>query len=354
MNDFPADYWHLLPDGKIECDLCPRSCKMKDGQRGKCFVRQRSGQSMILTTYGRSSGFCIDPVEKKPLNHFYPGSPILSFGTAGCNLSCKFCQNWDISRSKEFDRLTDQASPETIAQAALANDCKSVALTYNDPVIFLEYGRDAAMACHEKDIRVVAVTNGYIWKEARKDFFSFVDAANIDLKSFSNEFYKSLTGGDLKTVLDTLIYVRTQTKVWLELTTLIVPGENDSPNEIKALSKWVFNELGADTPLHFSAFHPDFKMRDRSATPLETLVMARDIAMETGLNYVYTGNVYYTPGDTTYCKSCGKALIERDWYNLSAYRLDANGDCINCGSHLAGCFDVTHGHWGSKRKPIHL
>ncbi len=309
---------------------------------------------MVLTTYGRSSGFCIDPVEKKPLNHYYPGTPTLSFGTAGCNLSCKFCQNWDISRSREFDRLTDQASPESIACAARINNCRSVALTYNDPVIFLEYGRDVAAACHEAGIEVVAVTSGYIWKQARKDFFSFIDAANIDLKAFSNEFYKTLTGGDLKTVLETLIYLRTQTKVWIELTTLIIPGENDSPSEIKELSKWVLKELGADTPVHFSAFHPDFKMRDRSSTPLETLVMARDIALEAGLHYVYTGNVHYSPGDTTYCKNCGQPVIERDWYNLSDYKLDKNGACLYCGTTIAGCFDLTHGHWGSKRKPLHL
>ncbi|MCG8338016.1 MAG: AmmeMemoRadiSam system radical SAM enzyme [Proteobacteria bacterium] len=354
MDSFRADYWHLGSDGRIECEVCPRACRLKDGQRGLCFVRQRIGSQMILTTYGRSSGFCIDPVEKKPLNHFYPGSPILSFGTAGCNLSCKFCQNWDLAASKDFDRMTDKASPMAIAQAAKDYGCSSVALTYNDPVIFLEYGRDVAQACHELDIKVVAVTNAYIWKQARKDFFSFIDAANVDLKAFTNEFYKTLTGGDLQTVLDTLVYLKKETKVWIELTTLIIPGENDSEKELTELSQWVVNELGPETPIHFSAFHPDFKMREKSATSLDTVVTARNIALDQGLFYVYTGNVYYSPGDTTYCKSCGKPLIERDWYNLTFYRLDANANCIHCGTKIAGRFASTHGNWGSKRRPIRV
>ncbi|MBU2511956.1 AmmeMemoRadiSam system radical SAM enzyme [bacterium] len=354
MDNFPAEYWHLRSDGKIECDLCPRACKLKEGQRGKCFVRQRQSNGLILTTYGRSSGFCIDPVEKKPLNHFFPGTPILSFGTAGCNLSCKFCQNWDISRSHEFDRLNENASPGEIARAARLHGCQSVALTYNDPVIFLEYGRDVAQACHENGIKVVAVTNGYIWKEARKDFFSFIDAANIDLKSFSDDFYKRLTGGDLETVLETLKYLKKKTNVWVEITTLIIPGENDGDQELKKLSAWVLNELGAETPIHFSAFHPDFKMRDIPATPLETLVRARQIAQDQGLFYVFTGNVYYSPGDTTYCKSCGKALIERDWYQISNYRLTETGCCIYCDTKVDGWFGETRGKWGSKRKPIRI
>ncbi len=354
MTDFPADYWHLGSDGKIECELCPRACKLKEGQRGKCFVRARAQNQMVLTTYGRSSGFCIDPIEKKPLNHFYPGSPVLSFGTAGCNLSCKFCQNWDIARSKEFDRLGAKAGPETISEAARDYDCKSVALTYNDPVIFLEYGRDVALACQEKGIKVVAVTNGYIWKQAREDFFSFVDAANIDLKSFSNDFYKHLTGGDLDTVLETLVYLKTKTNVWVEITTLIIPGENDSDEEIASLSKWVLNELGPTTPIHFSAFHPDFKMRDKSATPLSTLTKARDIAMATGLFYVYTGNVYYSPGDTTYCKSCGKALIERDWYEIAGYNVTDTGNCVFCQTKVDGYFAPAKGTWGNKRHPVRI
>lgn len=338
MNNFPAGYWHLRADGKIECDLCPRACALKEGQRGKCFVRQRQNDQMILTTYGRSSGFSVDPVEKKPLNHFYPGSPILSFGTAGCNLSCKFCQNWDLSRSREFDRLTDYAPPEVIAQTAKDNGCRSIALTYNDPVIFLEYGRDAAKACHQQGIKVVAVTSGYIWKQARIDFFSFIDAANIDLKSFTNDFYKELTGGDLETVLETLIYLKKETNIWIELTTLLIPDHNDGEEELKNMTRWIFNELGPAIPLHFSAFHPDHKMRHIKATPLETLIKAREIASAEGLLYVYTGNIYYPPGETTYCKSCGKPVIERERYTLLSYQLTQQGNCIFCNTKMDGCF----------------
>ncbi len=354
MDNFPARYWHKIQDGKIQCDLCPRECKLKEGQRGMCFVRQCIGNQMCLVTYGRSSGFCIDPIEKKPLNQFYPNTSVLSFGTAGCNLSCKFCQNWDISRSKELDRLTERAGPQAIAEAAAYENCKSVALTYNDPVIFLEYGKDVADACHQKGIQVVAVTNGYINPEAAKEFFSFIDAANIDLKSFSELFYKKLTGGDLQTVLNTLKYVKKNTNVWIEITTLLIPDENDNQDEITQLSKWVFNELGPETPLHFSAFHPDFKYRDKPATPLKTVIEAREIALSTGLHHVYTGNVHYPPGDTTYCSKCGKALIEREWYELVSYRLTKSGCCIYCGTKLTGSFDESPGTWGSKRKSIRI
>ncbi len=354
MNSYPAKYWHQQSDGKIQCDLCPRECKLKDGQRGLCFVRQNIGNRLVLTTYGRSSGFCIDPIEKKPLNHYFPGTPVLSFGTAGCNLTCKFCQNWDISRSKEFDRLSGEASADKIAAAAFRYNCTSVALTYNEPVIFLEYGRDVADACHRMGIQVVAVTNGYIHNEARQAFFSYVDAANVDLKAFSESFYSSLTGGNLQTVLDTLVYIRKKTDIWLEITTLIIPGENDSDGEIKRMANWVFNELGPETPIHFSAFHPDYKMREKPSTPLSSLVNARDIAREAGIQHVYTGNVTYAPGDTTYCHQCGSVLIEREWYEISRYLLNEAGCCKNCGTRLAGRFGLEAGRWGAKRKPVTL
>ena len=350
----PARYWHKIETNKIQCDLCPRACKIKEGQRGFCFVRGNSGNQLVLTTYGRSSGFCIDPIEKKPLNHFYPGSPILSFGTAGCNLGCKFCQNWDISRSKEFDRLCEPASPREIALTAKSHHCKSVAFTYNDPVIFLEYAKDAAEECHQEGIHTVAVTAGYIHGKGRDEFFSFIDAANVDLKAFSQRFYKTLTGGDLQVVLDTLQYIRAETRVWLEITTLLIPGENDSEKEITDLSEWVFTHLGADTPLHFSAFHPDFKMRHLPATPVKTLAKARKIAMRAGLNYVYTGNVYFAEGDTTFCPHCGQAVIQRDWYNLLAYELKPDGTCCFCQKPIAGFFDKKPGTWGSKRQPVRM
>lgn len=349
---YPARYWHRLDDGRIQCDLCPRDCKLHDEQRGACFVRMRQGDQMVLTTYGRSSGFCIDPIEKKPLNHFYPGSSVLSFGTAGCNLACKFCQNWDISKSRDMDRLMDQASPEAIAQAAVDNHCTSVAFTYNDPVIFAEYAMDVADACHARGLQTVAVTAGYIHAQPRREFYATMDAANVDLKAFTEDFYFKLTSAHLQPVLDTLLYLQHETPVWLEITTLLIPGHNDSEEEISALSAWIRRELGPDVPLHFSAFHPDYKMLDVPATPLATLVRARDQALAAGLHHVYTGNVHHITGDTTVCAHCQATLIVRDWYQIREYRLDAQGQCPQCGTTLAGRFASTAGHFGRRRVPV--
>lgn len=351
---FPAGYWHRNDSDKLECELCPHHCKLAEGQRGICFVRQRIGNEIILTTYGKSSGFCIDPIEKKPLHHFYPGSPVLSFGTAGCNLKCKFCQNWDISHAKAFDRLTEQASPQKIAKVSAEKGCKSVAFTYNDPVIFLEYARDTAIACKQKELKTVAVTAGYAEGQARKDFFEWMDAANVDLKAFSDSFYQQMTGGDLKTVLDTLVYIREKTGIWLEITTLIIPGKNDDPQEIKKMSAWVKANLGPDTPLHFSAFHPDHKMRDWISTPLTTLIQCREIALAEGLQHIYLGNVHYPEADATYCSHCGKAVIQRDWYEILDYQLDESGKCRYCGEKVSGRYDTASGNWGSKRQPVQI
>ena len=351
---YPALYWHMLADGRMQCDLCPRDCKLHDGQRGACFVRMRSGAQMVLTTYGRSSGFCIDPIEKKPLNHFYPGSSVLSFGTAGCNLACKFCQNWDISKSKDMDRLMDQASPRTIAKAAAHHACKSVAFTYNDPVIFAEYAMDVADACHAVGIQTVAVTAGYIHAQPRRDFFAKMDAANVDLKAFTDDFYFKLTGSRLQPVLDTLVYLKKETTVWVEITTLLIPDHNDSDEEITALCRWVRAELGAEVPLHFSAFHPDHKMPDVPPTPTATLVRARNIALQQGLHYVYTGNVRNRAGDTTYCHQCHAVLIERDWYQIVQYRVGPKGCCPDCGAPVAGHYASRAGQFGRQRIPITL
>ena len=350
----PAKYWHRLDDGRLQCDLCPRDCKLHEGQRGACFVRGMAGGEMVLTTYGRSSGFCIDPVEKKPLNHFYPGSSIFSFGTAGCNLACKFCQNWDISKSRDMDRLMDQASPEAIAQAAQKHGSKSVAFTYNDPVIFIEYALDVADACHARDINTVAVTAGYIHAEPRRELFAHMDAANVDLKGFTEDFYVKLTGAHLQPVLDTLIYIHHETDCWLEITTLLIPGHNDTDAEIEALSQWVAKELGADVPLHFTAFHPDWKMPDVPPTPPQTLTRARNIALNAGLHYVYTGNVHDTEGGTTFCPACHALLIERDWYEIRHYALTLQGACPQCGTKIAGRFGQFHGAFGAKRIPIRM
>lgn len=348
----PARHWHRLDDGRLQCDVCPRFCKLHAGQRGLCFVRARQDDAMVLTTYGRSSGFCIDPIEKKPLSHFLPGTPVLSFGTAGCNLTCKFCQNWDISKAREVDRLNESASPQAIAAAAKQTGCRSVAYTYNDPVIFLEYAVDTAIACHAVGLKNVAVTAGYITEQARGDFFQHMDAANVDLKGFTEGFYRNLCGARLGEVLDTLIWLKRETDVWLEITTLLIPGENDSDSELGALSAWVAAELGVDVPLHFTAFHPDWRMRETPPTPPATLTRARAIAMAHGLRYVYTGNVHDPEGGGTYCHGCGTLLIGRDWHELSAWRLDAKGCCTHCGAALAGVFEPRPGNWGRRRQPV--
>ena len=351
MN-YPGKYWHRLDDGRIQCDLCPRDCRLHEGQRGACFVRQRLNDAMVLTTYGRSSGFCIDPIEKKPLNHFYPGSSVLSFGTAGCNLACKFCQNWDISKSREMDTLADSASAEAIAEAALAHDCKSVAFTYNDPVIFAEYAMDVADACHAHGIKTVAVTAGYMHDAPRREFYAKMDAANVDLKGFTDEFYFKLCGGQLQPVLDTLSYLKHETRVWFEITTLLIPGKNDSDEEIRNESQWIARELGLDVPLHFTAFHPDYKMMDLPPTPPETLSRARAIAQQEGLQYVYTGNVFDTEGGTTYCTGCKAPLIVRDWHRILRYRVTQDGRCPDCTTPLAGEFGQFTRQFGNRRIPI--
>ena len=350
----PGRWWHTLPDGRIQCDLCPRDCKLHEGQRGFCFVRQRVGDQMVLTTWGRSSGFCVDPIEKKPLNHFHPGSSVLSFGTAGCNLGCRFCQNWDISKSRELDKLQDQASPEAIALRARALGCRSVAFTYNDPVIFAEYAMDVADACHAHDLEAVAVTAGYIRAEARRDFYAKMDAANVDLKAFTEDFYSRITFAHLQPVLETLEYLHHETRVWLEVTTLLIPGHNDSEAEVEKLSVWMREKLGPEVPLHFTAFHPDFKMTDLPPTPPSTLTRSRAIARAAGLQHVYTGNVHDAEGGTTLCAACGAALIVRDWYELLAYRLTPEGRCPDCGARAPGRFDAAPGRFGARRVPVRI
>tara|TARA_R110002096_G_scaffold106622_4_gene234247 strand:+ start:1865 stop:2935 length:1071 start_codon:yes stop_codon:yes gene_type:complete len=347
-------YWHRLDNGQIQCDVCPRHCRLREGQRGLCFVRQRLDDTIKLVSYGRSSGFCVDPIEKKPLNHFYPGSRVLSFGTAGCNLACKFCQNWDMSKSREMESLADAASPERLAAAARETDCRSVAFTYNDPVIFLEYAVDVAAACREVGVRSVAVTAGYVDPEPAAEFFTAMDAANVDLKAFSERFYHKICGGQLAPVLDTLRYIKQETNTWLETTTLLIPGENDSERELHDLCAWVVETLGADVPMHFTAFHPDWKMRDVAHTPPATLTRARRIALEHGVRYAYTGNVHDPAGSSTFCHDCGNLLIERDWYELGRFDLDAHGACNACATPLAGHFDAAPGTAGARRMPIRL
>ncbi|HRZ11720.1 MAG TPA: AmmeMemoRadiSam system radical SAM enzyme [Kiritimatiellia bacterium] len=339
----PARYGRKLPGGGVQCAVCPHQCRLKEGQRGLCFVRACQGGELVLTTYGRSSGFCADPIEKKPLNHFLPGTAVLSFGTAGCNLACRFCQNWHISKARGMDLLAERAGPEEIARAARRAGCRSVAFTYNDPVIFLEYAVDAAEACRREGIKTVAVTAGYIQGEARQEFFAAMDAANVDLKAFTDRFYREACGGDRQTVLDTLVYLKRETRVWFEITTLLIPGENDSEEEVGALSRWVASELGSDVPLHFTAFYPAWKMTDRPPTPPATLRRARQQALQAGLRYVYTGNVRDPEGAATLCHACGNMLIGRDGYRLTAWGLEAGGRCRKCGTVCAGVFEERPG-----------
>ena len=347
-------WWHGVDEtGRVACDLCPRACQLKSGDRGFCFVRENRDGQMLLTTYGRSTGFCIDPIEKKPLNHFYPGSSVLSFGTAGCNLGCKFCQNWDISKSREVARLSEFATPEMIAEAARQHGCRSVAYTYNDPVIWAEYAIDVARACRAVGVKSVAVTAGYMTPASRGPFYEYMDAANVDLKAFSEEFYFKLTYSHLQPVLDTLSWLKRETDVWFEITNLLIPQENDSVDEWRRMCDWVLAEVGAEVPIHFTAFHPDFRLRDRAATPIETLLAARELALKQGVKYAYTGNVDDVRHQSTYCPHCGRLVIERNWYDLGVYHLQGDR-CTHCGGQIAGRFDAAPGTWGRKRLPVRI
>jgi pyruvate formate lyase activating enzyme len=348
-----ANYWELTPSNKIKCNLCPRHCQMKEGQRGFCYVRKNVDNHMVLTTYGSSSGFCVDPIEKKPLNHFYPGHSILSFGTVGCNLGCKFCQNWDISKAKEMDKLQQAASPKKIAISAKRANCIGVAFTYNDPVIFIEYAIDIAHECHNLGLKTVAVSAGYITKSARKYFFEVMDAVNIDLKAFTQAFYKKLCMANLEPILETLIYIKHHTSTWLEITTLLIPNENDSEKEIRSLCKWIRKNLGSDVPIHFSAFHPDYKLKDKEKTPAKTLFKAYTIAKEEGIHFVYTGNIYHEQTQSTYCASCNLKIISRNWQEITSYDI-VNGNCARCSAPVPGYFPNNPGKWGRKRQSLWL
>jgi pyruvate formate lyase activating enzyme len=354
LRSHPTRWWHRLDDGRIQCDICPRACRLHEGQRGLCFVRAREADAIVLTTYGRSSGFCVDPIEKKPLAHFLPGTSVLSFGTAGCNLACRFCQNWDISKSREMDTLADSASPDDLADAAERLGCRSVAFTYNDPVIFHEYAIDVADACRARGIRAVAVTAGYQCAAPREEFYRHMDAANVDLKAFTEHFYRKVCAGELAPVLETIEYLVRDTDVWVELTNLMIPGLNDGVDETDRMTRWIVDRLGRDVPLHVTAFHPDWKMRDRPPTPAATLRRARAIALANGLRYVYTGNIHDREGQSTYCPGCGRCVVGRDWHDLTAWGLKDGGHCAACGSPIAGVFERAPGRWGRRRLPVRL
>ncbi len=332
-----AKWWKTLENGKILCTLCPRFCTIGEGQYGFCYVRQNHNGKLVSIAYGKPTGFGIDPVEKKPLNHFLPGSTILSFGTAGCNLGCKFCQNWSISKAHLDDINSLNASPEDVVKLALKYKTPSIAFTYNEPTIFGEYVIDISILAHQYGIKTVMVTDGYITDEARRDIYKYIDGANVDLKAFTERFYHKLTFSHLEPVLDTLKWLKHETSVWFEITTLLIPDENDSEEEINVMCEWILENLGDDVPLHFTAFHPDFKLRDKPPTPPSTLRRARKIALHKGLIFVYVGNVFDREGQTTYCPNCNLRLIERDWHSVLVNRLK-DGKCPNCNTKIPGIF----------------
>ena len=341
-------------DGKVLCTLCPRYCRVGEGQAGFCFIRRVDDGRMVSLGYGRSTGFAVDPIEKKPLNHFYPGTPILSFGTAGCNLGCKFCQNWSISKARLDEAGSVDITPADVCDLAARQGAQSIAYTYNDPVIFAEYVIDVSREARRRGVKNVLVTAGYVTEEARGPLYEFADAANVDLKAFTEDFYRKITFAHLEPVLETLKWLRHHTSVWFEVTNLMIPGLNDSPDETKRMSEWMLRELGPDVPLHFTAFHPDFKMQDRPPTPASTLQRARAIAREVGLHYVYTGNVHDTDGQTTYCPGCKRPLIVRDWYSILKYEI-RNNACPHCKTRIAGVLPDTHDtRLGGRRRYLGL
>jgi len=337
MDNKLAKWWESQSNGKILCTLCPRYCTIGEGQKGFCYIRENIDNKLYSIGYGKPTGFAIDPIEKKPLSHFLPGTDVLSFGTAGCNLGCKFCQNWTMSKSKIDDINSLEATPEQVVSHAKKHGTPSIAYTYNDPTIFGEYVIDISKIARKENIKNVMVTAGYIDKEARKDVYKYIDAANVDLKAFTETFYHKLTFSHLNDILDTLIWIKNETDVWLEITTLLIPRENDSQEEIKQLSSWVVENLGENVPLHFTAFHPDFKMKDKPRTPISTLTMARNMAIKEGINYCYIGNVHSIEGQTTYCPNCNEPVIIRDWHSVLDVRLSEN-KCQNCRESVSGIF----------------
>jgi pyruvate formate lyase activating enzyme len=333
-----ARYWEAAPGGKVLCTLCPRACRIGDGQDGFCFVRRNRGGRLVTAGWGTTTGFAVDPIEKKPLSHFHPGAAVLSFGTAGCNLGCRFCQNWDISKARRDEAMSeDEWTPERVVALAVRADAPGIAFTYNDPIVWTEYAVDVARAARARGLFTVAVTNGFVSPAARADLFGAMDAANVDLKAFTERFYAQATLSHLAPVLETLEWLAKETGVWVEVTNLMIPGLNDAEDETRRLAEWVVSRMGPDVPLHFSAFHPSYKMMDRPRTPAATLVRARALARAAGVRYAYTGNVHDPEGQTTRCPSCGAAVIEREGFAIVAARM-RDGACARCGTRIAGRF----------------
>jgi len=332
-----ARWWRAADGNRVVCELCSRLCVLAEGKSGYCSVRMNEGGHLRTAVYGFSSGYCVDPMEKKPLYHFLPGTSVLSFGTVGCNLGCIFCQNWSLSDHAPLEDLLP-AVPKKLVQAALAEGCSALAFTYNEPAISAEFCIDVAEVARTSGLRTVAVTSGYIQGPAREAFFAAMDGANVDLKGFSESFYKRFCGGRLEPVLETLEYLGRQPQTWLEITTLLIPGANDDPDEIRQLSRWIATHVGTDVPLHFSAFHPDHHLTDASPTPITMLRRAREIALEEGLHYVYLGNVRDREGSSTHCPHCGQPVILRDGFRLEALQI-SHGACTICGATIPGVFE---------------
>ncbi len=346
---FPARWYEHTRDGSVDCRLCARYCRIAAGKRGFCFVRRNRGGRLYTTAYGNAVGLSVDPVEKKPLYHFYPGSSVLSFGTLGCNMACMYCQNWEISRPEEDFTESRIWSAEELVGMAVRTKSRGIAYTYNEPVVFGEWMTEVASIARREGLKNVMVTNGYVSPEAREEIFRDIDAANVDLKSFTERFYHKLTGSRLAPVLETLRWLASATSVWVEITTLLIPGENDSPDEIRTLAGFIAAELGNTVPLHLTAFHGDYRMSSHPSTSRETLIRSREIALETGLKYVYTGNTAMQEGRDTCCPSCGKPLVIREPYS-SVRIVIAGAACPSCRTILPGRFPVS-GEGSNDRNP---
>ncbi|MBI4859563.1 MAG: AmmeMemoRadiSam system radical SAM enzyme [Candidatus Riflebacteria bacterium] len=351
MKEHTARWWKPADDRTVHCFLCPHRCAIADGGFGICHVRQNRGGRLVSLVYGTATGFAADPVEKKPLAHFLPGTAILSFGTVGCNLRCVFCQNWTSSRAKADDIPLVDVTPDQVVALARKHGCPSIAYTYNEPIISAEFVVEVSRLARREGLKNVLVTNGYVTPEARPDVMECIDGANVDLKGFTERFYADLTGSHLEPVKDTLRWMVREAGVWVEITTLLIPGENDSPGEIAASTEWIATTLGADVPVHFTAFHPDYRLLSRPPTPPATLAQARAIAMQKGLRYVFVGNVMDEDSQSTYCPGCGKVVIRRNWHEIRSCELDGNR-CRACGATIAGVFPGASAPAAPGRGPI--
>ncbi len=320
---------------KVQCLLCPFKCVLDEGERGVCRVRANIDGKLVSLVYGKPAAVHIDPIEKKPIFHMLPGSKAFSIATFGCNLGCKFCQNWQLSQSNPEDNKSYTMPPEEVVKLAKTYRCKSIAYTYSEPTVFYEYTYDTSVIAKSKGIKNVLVSAGFININPLRKLAKYTDAANIDLKGFTEEYYRDVCFGALKPILKTL-EILAEEGVILEITNLIVPTLNDDMEIIKKMCKWIYRNLGSQFPLHFSRFYPMYKLKNLPPTPVETLIEARKIALEVGLDFVYVGNVYTEDGETTFCPNCNNKVVERYGYNITSYNIDSKGRCKYCGNKIYG------------------